>query len=187
LKTSGDEITRLTMNNCIIDSFGVGAKYSLFFANANSNAKIENIEITNSTFYRLYQFIRQDGVTTSSAVIDNCTFNDLVNQGGYFINYSIFPATFQIKNSIFGKTGDATNSNWIKSSGNFTLTNCYYTSDCLFSANKIVDEATPPAPKYSGISAYAGASTDLFTGPASGDFKIKDDSFKKEAGDPRWR
>jgi hypothetical protein len=52
------------------------------------------------------------------------------------------------------------------------------TSDCLFSANPIT-----------GANSYSGKAADLFTDPANGNFKIKDNSFagKSTAGDPRWR
>lgn len=179
LKTSGDEIVNLNIKNCIIDSFGVAAKYAVFYANASSNAKIDNIQIDNSTFYSFYYFVRQDGITGTSLNINNCTFNDMINNGGYFVNYSgTFPTAFTINNSILGSTIDPTNANGIKSSGNATLSNSYLTADCIFSANPILG----------GIS-YPGNASDLFVAPASGDFTIKDNSFagKSTAGDPRWR
>jgi hypothetical protein len=177
LKTSGDVINKLYINNCIIDSFGISAKYAVLYANASSNAKIDDIEIHNSTFYSLYYFVRQDGVSTSSLVIDNCTFNDLINQGGYFVRYSgSFPPTFQISNCIFGKTGDPANSNG--TAGTPNVSNSYSTSDFVLTSNPI-----------SGLTAYSGASTDLFADPANGDFSIKDSNFagRNSAGDPRWR
>jgi hypothetical protein len=179
LKTAGAEIINLDINNCIIDSFGIGAKYAIIYASASNSAKIDNINIQNSTFYSLYYFIRQDGITGTSLNINNCTFNDMINNGGYFINYSgTFPSTFNIMNTILGKTIDPTNANGIKSSGNASLSNTYITSDCVFSANPIT-----------GATSYAGTAADLFTDPANGDFTIKDNSFagKSTAGDPRWR
>jgi len=179
LKQAGAEITNLNINNCIIDSFGIAAKYAVIYANASSSALIDNIEIDNSTFYSFYYFIRQDGITGTSLNINNSTFNDMINNGGYFINYSgTFPTTFNITHTIFGSTIDPTKANGIKSSGNAALSNCYITSDCVFSANPIT-----------GATAYAGTAADLFTAPANGDFTIKDNSFagKSTAGDPRWR
>lgn len=179
LKKAGAEINNLLINNCIIDSFGIGAKYAVIYANASSSAVIDNISIQNSTFYSFYYFIRQDGVTGTSLNINNCTFNDMINQGGYFINYSgTFPPKFNIMNTILGSTIDPTNSNGIKSSGNAVLSNTYMTSDCVFSANPIT-----------GANSYSGTAGDLFTDPGNGDFTIKDNSFagKSTAGDPRWR
>lgn len=179
LKTAGDEISKLTINNSIIDSFGVAAKYPILYANASSSAKIDNIEITNSTFFCFYYFVRQDGVTTTSLAIDNVTFDSFIDQAGYFVNYStVFPSTFTIKNTIFGKTKDKLSSNWIKSTGTQVLTNTYSTSDCIFSANPIT--GTIPYPK---------TAAELFTDPSNGNFKILDNTFagKNTAGDPRWR
>jgi len=177
LKTAGDEVSKLYINNCIIDSFGIGARYAILYA--AKDMKFADIEINNSTFYSLYYFIRQDNNTpVSSTTISNCTFNDMVNQGGYFINYTTFPSTFTINNSILGKTGDATNANGIKSAGNVGLTNTYATSDCTFSGNPITN-----------ITTYSRPSTELFKNPAKGDFTISDNSFpgKSTTGDPRWR
>ena len=179
LKKAGADIKNLVINNCIIDSFGVASKYAVLYANASSSAVIENINIQNSTFYYFYYFVREDGVTGTSLDINNCTFNNMINNGGYFVNYSgTFPTEFTINNSILGSTIDPTNSNGIKSSGNALLSNTYSTSDDVFSANPIL-----------GTSSYPGAASDLFADPANGDFTIKDASFagKSTAGDPRWR
>ena len=179
LKKAGAEIKTLDIKNCIIDSFGVQAKYAVFYANASSSAVIDNINIQNSTFYYFYYFIRQDGVTGTSLNINNCTFNNMINQGGYFINYSgTFPTNFNITNTILGSTLDPTNANGIKSAGNPTLANTFATSDDVFSANPVM-----------GVISYSGAASDLFTNPANGDFTIKDNSFagRSTAGDPRWK
>lgn len=179
LKTAGDEIKNLIISNCIIDSFGIGAKYAVLYANAGSSAVIDNIDIQNSTFYSFYYFIRQDGVAGTSLNINNCTFNSMINQGGYFVNYSgKFPGAFNISNTIFGSTIDPTNANGIKPAGNAVLSNTYATSDNVFSANPIT-----------GATSYSGTAADLFEAPANGNFTIKDNSFagKSAAGDPRWR
>lgn len=179
LKTGGAEIVNLTINNSIIDSIGIGAKYAVFYANSSNSAKIDNINVTNSTFYSFYYFIRQDGITGTSISINNCTFNDMINNGGYFINYSgTFPSVFNINNTIFGRTIDPTNANGIKSSGSAVLSNTYATSDDVFSANPIM-----------GATSYPGTAANLFLDPANGNFTIKDNSFagKSTAGDPRWR
>ncbi len=179
LKTAGDDINNLVIKNCIVDSFGVASKYAVIYANASSSAMIDNIEIDNSTFYSLYYFIRQDGIVGTSLNINNCTFNDMINQGGYFVNYSgTFPVTFNISNTILGRVNDPTNSNGMKSTTTAVLGNTYQTSDCVFSANPIL-----------GANTYSGTSYDLFTDPDNGDFTIKDAGFAgaSSAGDPRWR
>ena len=182
LKTTGDEITNLVINNCIIDSIGLSAKYPIIYA-GTPGMVFTNVQITNSTFNSIYYFIRQDNtITASSLLISNCTFNDFINQSGYFVNYTTFPSGFNITNTIFGKTTDKTASNFIKSSAPVVFSNCYYTNDCIFSANPITSFS-------SGLSAYSNASTTLFTAPATSNFKILDATFggKSSAGDPRWR
>lgn len=179
LKTAGDKIGTLNIEGCVFDSIGVQAKYAIIYANASSNAIIDNINISNSTFYYFYYFIREDGVAPSSLKIDACTFNNFINQSGYFVNYSATPPpTFLITNSIFGNTLDPTSSNGIKSSQGAIFDGCYRTADCVFSSNA-----------FSGLAIYGGNASDLFAAPEAGDFTIKDEGFsgRKTAGDPRWR
>jgi hypothetical protein len=182
LKTTGDEVTNLVINNSVIDSIGLSAKYPIIYA-GTPGMVFTNVQVTNSTFNSIYYFIRQDNtVTASSLVISNCTFNDFINQSGYFVNYTTFPSSFTVSNTIFGKTTDKTAANFIKSSSPVVFTNCYYTNDCIFSANPITSFS-------SGISAYANPAATLFTDPSTSNFLIKDATFggKSSAGDPRWR
>lgn len=178
LKEVGDYITNLNMNNCVIDSFGVGSKYALLYANASGAASISNINISNSTFYYFYSLIRQDKVTTNSININNCTFDNMINQGGYFFQYTTFPASFNITNCILGNTLDPANAQGINTSAAVSLYNCYMTSDCIFSANPLT-----------GFTSYSGTAAQLFRNPNKGDFTIMDNSFvgKSSTGDPRWR
>ncbi len=181
LKTTGDEVTNLNINNCVIDSFGLGLKYPIVYA-GTPGMVFTNVKITNSTFNSIYYFVRQDNtLPASSLVVNKCTFNDAINQGGTFINYSTFPATFTISNSIFGKTADSTNAKFMTASAPVTFSNCYSTRDCAFSSSKITAFT-------SGITAYTGYAPALFTDPTISNFKIKDGTFagKSSAGDPRW-
>jgi hypothetical protein len=179
LKTGDAVIQHLDINNCIIHDIGLGAKYAVFYANGSSSAVIQNINIQNSTFYQFYYFIRQEKVAGNSLVINNCTFDQMINQGGYFVNYSgTWPTQFDITNTILGSTLDPANSNGIKSEGSPSFSNTFTTKDDVFTSNAI-----------QGATSYPGNSTDLFADPANGDFTIKDGSFagKSTAGDPRWR
>lgn len=178
LKTAGDVIGTLDIENCIFDSIGVASKYPIIYANASSNAVINNIKIANSTFYYFYYFIREDGVAPASLSIGACTFNNFINQAGYFANYSgTPPSVFNIVNCIFGNTLDPSSSNGIKSSQGAMFSGCYETSDCVFSANP-----------FTGVTNYSGTASALFTDPDNGDFTIKDNAFAglDKAGDPRW-
>jgi len=181
LKTSGDVISNLVINNSVIDSVGLLAKYPIVYA-GTPNMVFTNVQVTNSTFNSIYYFVRQDNtVPASSLNISNCTFNDFINQAGYFVKYTTFPSNFTISNTIFGKTTDKTSANFMSSSAPVVFSNSYYTNDCIFSANPITAFS-------SGLSAYANASTNLFTDPSTSNFKIKDNTFggKSSAGAPRW-
>ncbi|HUZ58128.1 MAG TPA: DUF5123 domain-containing protein [Hanamia sp.] len=179
LKKARDVVTNLNITNCIIDSVGVTSKYAVIYANASSTAVFTNINVQNSTFYYIYDFITQTGVKTANALnVTNCTFNNFINQSGYFVNYSAtFPPTVNFTNDIFGSTLDPTTANGIKSTSNAVFNGCYQTSDCVFFADPLV-----------GPSSYAGTSYNLFTDPDNGNFSFKDATFsgKGTAGDPRW-
>jgi hypothetical protein len=178
MKKNPDHVGLLYINNCVLDSFGVESKYAFIYANASSDAYFDKIEIQNSTFYYFYYFIRQDKVSTSSVLINNCTFDNMINQGGYFLKYTNYPTSININHSILGKTLDPTDANGIESSAGASIFQCYITSDCVFSANPIM-----------GASSYSGSSYDLFVDPDQGNFHFKDAGFsgKNTSGDPRWR
>lgn len=188
LQKTGQEISTLTIDNCIIGDFSVNNTYAIIFANGANSAKIDNISITNSTFYKFSYFIRQDGVIGTSLKISNCTFDNFIRNGYYFVRYSANnpnnPSTFEVKNVIFGKTMESTNAKWIDSANGLpVMEGCYYTSDCVFSGNSITQK------KDAGAKEYSGTSTDLFKDPTNANFTIKDADFvgKSTAGDPRWR
>lgn len=102
----------------------------------------------------------------------------MINQGGYFFQYTMFPTAFTITNCILGNTLDPANALGISSSAAINLLNNYMTSDCIFSANPLT-----------GFTPYLGTAAQLFRNPRQGDFTIMDNSFagKNSAGDPRWR
>ena len=102
----------------------------------------------------------------------------------------VAPVTFT--NSILGKA-QASGALTIKTSGTVTITNSYFTTDWTGSAST-------GSTITGALSAYTGASTDLFTTPSVttgsastyattvGNYKIKDATFagKTSVGDPRW-
>lgn len=169
-------IGNLSFNNCIAYNF----PDSYYFINNNvANSVIDNISITNSTFYKLSRFIVHSASNNSSLIISDCTFNNVIAGGRYFIDFSSSyqSANMMITNTILGATQIAT-ARGIRSAKAATIVNSYSTTDWVIGSNAI-----------SGLTAYGKASTDLFTDPDNGDFTIKDDTFegKNSAGDPRWR
>jgi hypothetical protein len=179
-------IDKFTINNCLVFDCGDngGAGTYCFINNNVATSKINNISITNSTFYKIgYGLILHNLSTSTSVTIDNNTFNNVIGNGRYFIDYNAQTiGTFSFKNNILGKSLSPLvppTSKGIRYSGtNIVVLNSFQTSDTALAGNLIP-----------GITDYTQPSTSLFTDPANGNFKIKDDTFsgKSSAGDPRWR
>ncbi|RRN77639.1 DUF5123 domain-containing protein, partial [Pseudoxanthomonas sp. SGD-10] len=144
--------------------------------------KINNIEVTNSTFYNIgIGLIVHTNADAASLLVDNCTFYDITrgdNNSRYLISYGTKKlATATITNSIFSMTKNS-NAGGILIADSYTSTNNYQTADYIVARDGI-----------KGAANYAQASTELFENPSAADFTIKDGAFagKLSAGDPRWR
>lgn len=172
--TSSKLISNLVVTNCI--AYNQTQGYALFHGNSGT---IDNILINNSTFYNVERFLLHDKTNNSSLVISDCTFNNIIINSRYLIDYgsSLAPNTFEIRNSIFGATKDPSTARGIRAAKSPSVSNSYGTSDMIWAASPI-----------NGLNTYSGTSTDLFADPANGNFSIKDESFegKVSAGDPRW-
>lgn len=179
-------IDKFTVNNCLVYDCGDnGTTGTYSFINNNvATSKINNISITNSTFYKIgYGLVLHNLSTSTSVTIDNNTFNNVIGSGRYFIDYNAQTiGTFSFRNNILGKSLSPLippTAKGIRYGGtNIVVLNSFQTSDTALAGNLI-----------SGITDYTQPSTSLFTDPANGNFKIKDDTFsgKSSAGDPRWR
>jgi hypothetical protein len=179
----GARFDNYIVNNCVIDSI---RDFSIVQATAGSS--FGTIRITNSTLYKVRKFINHAATNATSVLIENCTINESPSNGdsnNWLIDFGTFNATggILIRNTIFGKTWNENGTFQILgyragSSTALGIVNSYQTNDFTFTANPL-----------SGLSAYAGASTALFTDPNAGNFKIKDATFvgKSSSGDPRWR
>lgn len=175
----------LTFNKCTVFDIGdntTNGTYAFIHTNA-VNGKMENISITNSTFYKIgYGIILHSGTGSQTVKIENNTFNNTVGNARYFIDYNTQAVSgmFSFKNNILGKVlSPANTARGIRAAGNtLAVENTYVTSDGTFASNNI-----------SGLISYGKPSTDLFENSAEGNFKIKDQTFagKATAGDPRWR
>jgi hypothetical protein len=179
-------IDSLVFNNCIaydISNNNSNGVYSFIHASASAAAKVNNIRVTNSTLYDIgYSLLLHDKSSSVSLLIENNTFNNVTGNGRIFIDYStgFTAASFMIRNTIIGKTySPAGTAKGIRASTIPVVLNSYKTSDVVFTAGNPIPDITD----------YTGASTDLFIAPATGNLKIKDNTFagKSTAGDPRWR
>lgn len=177
-------VANFNITNSIIDSI---AGFGVLTVGA-ATAKVDNISINNSTFYKIEKLIASStaGSVSSSVVIQNSTFNEATLGGGatYFIDYNTnnVAGGIQINNCILGaaKTGTTNQVRGVRyaTSGTADGTGSYSTSDYIVTVNPI-----------SNLTVYPKPSTDLFTDPLNGNFKIRDNTFagRTTAGDPRWR
>jgi len=109
----------------------------------------------NSTCYNFAKGILLNSMANSESVlVENCTFNDMIPGGNYFMDFNTYTvSSLNINNCIFGKTKDPALSKGIRASAGTTVNtnNCYNTSDFFTAANNIP-----------GLNPYTGLSTDLF-------------------------
>jgi hypothetical protein len=191
--TTAKTIDNFVVNNCIINDEGYTSVYAVLNLNAvGTSCYVTNISFTNTTVYNFAgSLILHNSSDSKSVTIENCTFNEISTSGTgtsirYIVDYNTFNITdgIKIKNCIFGSTPrpytDGVRSNAATAK---TISGSYYTSD--YNDN----HATTTYSIIGSLIQYSGASTDLFTSPLTGNFKIKDASFagKNTAGDPRWK
>jgi hypothetical protein len=169
---------KISLHNLIYTLYGI---FHAANGSANGN-KINNFEMRNSTCYNFSKGVLVNSMANStSALVESCTFNDLITGGNYFMDFNTYTvSSVAINNSIFGKTKDLLLSKGVRASASTSIStnNCYNTSDFFTAANNIP-----------GLNPFSGLSTDLFTDPAKGLFTFKTTGFagKSSTGDPRWR
>jgi hypothetical protein len=177
-------INKVIVNKCIVDDIsnnGSNGAYAVIHTNV-ATGKMNNITVTNSTFSNIgYGLILHNLAPSVSVAVENNTFYNVVGDGRYLIDYNaqVVSSSYAFKNNLIAKSySPANTARGIRGGTTATLENNYQAADVTFSNNAIP-----------GIGAYNGNSTTLFTSPATGNFKIKDDTFagKSSTGDPRWR
>lgn len=182
--SAGQTINAVSFNKCTIYDIGnngANGTYAMVHTNV-ATGRFNNIRITNSTMYQVgYSIILHNAAPSQSVLIENCTIDNSVGDGRYFIDYNAQAVTgsFQINNTIIGKTlSPANTARGVRSAIGPSTTNNFQVANAIIAGN--------PIP---GITAYTGNNTDLFTNPAAGNFLIKDAGFagKSTAGDPKWR
>jgi hypothetical protein len=185
LQSGTTSVGSLIIDNCIIDSL---QGYGLLTVD-NVSCKVDNIRITNSTIYKAEKVIvsKQSSV---SVVIESCTFNESPAGGGssYYIDYNTAGTNevtggVSVTNCIFGPgklsgTSTSVRDYRMNATSGISAVNNYRTNDHATSGND-----------FANISTYNRPSTQLFTSPQTGNFKILDVTFpgKSSSGDPRWR
>lgn len=175
-------INNFVMNNCIIDSI---SGYGVLTVDVASS-RVDNVSITNSTIYKAEKIVTSKSAATS-VLIENCTINEAPFGGGgnYYVDFASLNVAngITINNSIFGVgkfNAGAQTVRGVRSGAGTSVnaSNNYRTSDQVSLGNDIPNIIT-----------YTRPTDQLFTDPANGNFKIKDNTFpgRANAGDPRWR
>lgn len=182
-------LSNYKVNDCVVDSV---KDYGVINADG-ANCLVENISLTNSTFYKTERIVMSTKPTRSptSLTIKDCTFNEAPLGGtGTAAGNSIadfgsgtVTGAVVIHNNIFGPGWLAGKENGITKgvvygTANVDGFNNFGTSDFQHASGAIPNTAP-----------YSKASTALFLDPANGNFTINDNTFagKSSAGDPRWR
>jgi hypothetical protein len=179
---SGDykEINKLRIDNCIVTNHA-GAYQFLCFAKVDF--KIDDIEITNSTFNKICQgkktFIDLENSAYNTNInVEGCTFYNLLGDGAYLISAkgvtgSVNATFFKV---LLAKTYTEKARGYQGDNITISAPSSYLLSDFVFEKNKL-----------DMFNTYNGNSSDVFTDPASGDFTLKvNDLIREEVGDPRW-
>ncbi|WP_293941357.1 MULTISPECIES: DUF4957 domain-containing protein [unclassified Sphingobacterium] len=185
----GITVGQQTFSNCIIYNIG---GYAVLTVDDNKSA-VNNFTLENSTVYNADAFLTSKNNAGGTYKVENVTFYRAPLSGRNFIDFdgtkNTITGGLEIKGVIFGdpKTTDvnATNKTLggirINPSTQVTVSGNYRTVDFTWKeASDLI-----PLPTLD----YSKKSTDLFTDPDAGNFKIKDNGFagKDSAGDPRWR
>lgn len=182
-------IENLLFKNCNIWEIGFSSTYAI--VNSNSADLINNITFDGCTVYNFKgSLVLRTGQTLNAINITNCTINQGMQDASssrYLIdaNTATFAEGIKIDKCVFGTSGATVGANGVRNtSGTLIVTGSYYTND-------YVDDPPTVVTSFSIkklMTAYAGASTDLWTDPINGVFKLKATTFvgKGIAGDLRW-
>ena len=145
--------------------------------------KIDNIEITNSTFNKICQSKRsfidfENSAYNTNINIEGCTFYNLLGDGAYLINgkgaTGTITATFY--KVLLAKTFVETAKGYQGDNVTISAPSSYLLSDFVLKSNKL-----------DMFQEYNGSSADVFEDPATGNFTLKvNDLIREEVGDPRW-
>ncbi len=162
-------VDSLIINNCLAYNTTT-TNYALIHASGASGSKVNNIKITNSTFYKHGSLatagkglILHDKSGNTSTVIDHCTFYDYQSgASNHFISFSgSFESSFTITNCIIANAAAA--NGFLAKSASITGMNkngTYMLSDVTFTSNPI-----------GSVSSETSAA--LFNNPDAGDFTFK--------------
>lgn len=182
LKDAGVKtIGTYVINNSIVQNIG---GYNVLMVD-NSDASVDAVSFTNSTFINIPDVIRYGNSvpgTLNSVVVANATFFQAPNDNKYFINMQRTGSvigSLNMSNTLFGYTDGGRAFNRF-APNSITTTNSFATSDANWDRG-LVD----------GVTAHSATSEQVFAAPDKTDFANSDLTITDEelftVGDPRWR
>lgn len=175
-------IAKVVINNCIVNDISAAQAYAVVHTNATAS-KINNIAITNSTFYNVrVGLVLHNQLPSNTLNVSNCTVYDIADNTRGLVDYNAqVVTTFTFLNNILSKTKTTDNTaRGIRIGGSsVTVSSDNYIASDFVTANHPIG----------GVSNYSGTGITLFESPDTGNFRFKDASFpgRTTAGDPRWR
>lgn len=175
---NGSRISKVRINNCVATNHAGNYQFLCF---AKIDLNLSEIEITNSTFYKICQskkaFIDiEEHKYDTNIKIESCTFYNLLGDGAYLINAKNAEGnnTASLHSLLLAKSFAETAKGY-QGEIKVSATNSYTLNDFILKSNKF------------DMSEYNGSSEDVFTDPANGDFTLKPtDLINEKIGDPRW-
>lgn len=176
--TPDGKIGTIKLENSIFSNIGTG--YGFIHMDG---AVIDNINIDGCTFNgictagKCFFMMTRYIYATQSFTIANSTFYNFCGNGKFFLDFNDAangPATFEMKNVLFGKGADDVTDKNVRGTCNTAdgVENCKSASDFY----KVIK----------GVEATGKTSAEIFTDPENGDFTLKADCGVEKCGDPRW-
>lgn len=186
VRTAGQKINSVVMNNCTMDSIG---GYGICQLDA-SNVSVGSFTITNSTITNAERVLRcaKDNSGYTNILVENVTFAYVSNNCSYFdmgSKESQNPnLTLEMKNCIIGPGFDGKMIQGFNcKQGLASFTNLYATSDAEMSVDDVGNLKNP----FGSYEVMSQSSKDIWENPENHDFTLKSASLPcAAAGDPRW-
>ena len=196
-----NSVDAIIMEECIVKNNGTASSaYNVITANTNTDVKIGQVVLKNSTFNGLTTNImglqNYRGETPLTVLIEACTFYNTGGNNQYFRLENIPTLDVTVKDCLFAKdpknTGAGSEGSWMRTlwisvdgtnpaaGVTRTVTNNHATSDFVERASG------PQPPQYVDLTTYTKTADEVLTAQPNGVMKITDTSFPN-VGDPRGR
>lgn len=184
--TVGTGLGRITMDNCVVHDFNMGATSYALFMFKNDDYYVEEFVITNSTFYNVGTNIvehrsKAGAGRNCNATISNCTFNNCGKNTRLMFDFGdTDTGNVLFERNMFGAVMDpASHKGYRGKTVVAEVVNCYATEDFVFASSLgVLENATP----------LGAPAADVFVDAANGNFGLTGVAapLSGSIGDPRW-